>query len=188
MLHPLGFIHGRFQVLHNDHMKYLLAGKKLCEHLIVGITNPDTDLTAHEPVNPDRSSLANNPLTYMERKRMIEAALVETGIPRKDFSVVPFPICKPDMILQAAPEDAVYYLTIYDEWGREKKQRLESLGLTTHVMWERQQKDKGISGTDVRQSILENGPWQTLVPPAVAQIVEELDLQKRFREVSDSGS
>lgn len=40
-----GVIHGRFQLLHNDHLKYLLAGKARCEHLVVGITNPDPCLT-----------------------------------------------------------------------------------------------------------------------------------------------
>ena len=36
-----GVIHGRFQVLHNDHLKYLLAGKADASTLVVGITNPD---------------------------------------------------------------------------------------------------------------------------------------------------
>ena len=43
-MHKIGVIHGRFQLLHNDHLKYLLAGKKRCEHLVVGITNPDPAL------------------------------------------------------------------------------------------------------------------------------------------------
>jgi nicotinamide-nucleotide adenylyltransferase len=34
-VYPLGVIHGRFQVLHKDHLKYLLAGKSLCEHLVL---------------------------------------------------------------------------------------------------------------------------------------------------------
>ena len=59
-LHPLGFIHGRFQVLHNDHLAYLLAGKAQCEHLIIGVTNPDTASIRDEAADPDRSSLANN--------------------------------------------------------------------------------------------------------------------------------
>jgi D-arabinose 5-phosphate isomerase GutQ len=40
----VGVIHGRFQILHNDHLKYLLAGKDLCRHLVIGITNPDSPL------------------------------------------------------------------------------------------------------------------------------------------------
>jgi len=30
----VGVIHGRFQVLHNDHLKYLLAGKEKCVQFI----------------------------------------------------------------------------------------------------------------------------------------------------------
>ncbi len=43
-----GVIHGRFQILHNDHMRYLLAGKERCEHLVVGITNPDPTLVRED--------------------------------------------------------------------------------------------------------------------------------------------
>ena len=45
MIEKTGVINGRLQVLHNDHLKYLLAGKKRCDHLVVGITNPDPTLT-----------------------------------------------------------------------------------------------------------------------------------------------
>ena len=41
MLDPIGVIHGRFQMLHHGHMEYLLAGKKRCQRLIIGISNPD---------------------------------------------------------------------------------------------------------------------------------------------------
>jgi glycerol-3-phosphate cytidylyltransferase-like family protein len=33
--YDVGVIHGRFQVLHNDHLKYLLLGKALFKHLVV---------------------------------------------------------------------------------------------------------------------------------------------------------
>ena len=35
----LGFIHGRFQLFHNDHLQYALLAKEQCKKLIVGITN-----------------------------------------------------------------------------------------------------------------------------------------------------
>lgn len=180
MQHPVGFIHGRFQVLHNDHMKYLLAGKRLCDHLIVGITNPTPESIDEEASNPERSQPINNPLTFEERKAMILAAFEEAGIRDHEYSVVPFPICKPELIRKTAPAEAVYYLTIYDDWGREKERRLNELGLKTHIMWERPLSDKGISGTDVRQAIRDNGVWQSMVPAAVAKLVEAWDLQKRL--------
>ncbi|MFC1888297.1 hypothetical protein ACFL4G_00935, partial [Thermodesulfobacteriota bacterium] len=51
-----GVIHGRFQVFHNDHLAYVLAGKARCRHLVVAITNPDPTLTRDDPADPDRSA------------------------------------------------------------------------------------------------------------------------------------
>ncbi len=188
MLHPLGFIHGRFQVLHNDHLKYLLAGKALCDHLIVGITNPDEATTASESTDPDRSDARNNPLTYAERETMVRAALLEVNVPEKTFEIIPFPICKPELLKEIAPRGAIYYLTIYDAWGREKQKRLESLGLTTHVMWTKSKSEKGLTGTEVRAAIRQGRDIRTMVPPAVAELVEQWDIQKRLSGPSPSGS
>jgi len=187
MTHPLGFIHGRFQVLHNDHLRYLLAGKALCDRLLIGVTNPDASSTTIETADPDRSDAANNPLTYDEREAMIRAALIEAGVDEAAFEILPFPICLPGEIARIAPRDAVYYLTIYDDWGREKKRRFEALGLVTHVMWERDPAHKGLTGTNVRAAIREGREYRSMVPPAVAALVEGWDLQGRFsRSVSGS--
>lgn len=181
-MHPLGLIHGRFQVVHNDHLKYLLAGKARCGHLIVGVTNPTRELTSDEETDPERSDVANNPLTYQEREAMLRAALTEAGVSPDDFQIIPFPISKIDKLDEMAPREAVYYLTIYDDWGREKKKRFESLGLNTEVMWERPKSDKGIKATDVREAIRNGGNWQDFVPSTVAKLVEKWNLQERFRE------
>jgi nicotinamide-nucleotide adenylyltransferase len=186
--HPLGFIHGRFQVLHNDHLKYLLAGKALCDHLIVGVTNPDETSTTDEPSDPHRSDARNNPLTYAERETMIRAALIEAGVAEQEFEVMPFPICKPEQAAAVAPKEAVYYLTIYDDWGREKLNRFRELGLNTHVMWERPLSEKGLTGTDVRQAIRQGREFRSMVPPSVADLVQRWNLQERFSGTSPSGS
>ncbi len=93
----VGVIHGRFQIFHNDHLKYVLAGKSRCSHLAVGITNPDPSLTRHDPIDPHRSLPSANPLTYFERYIMVRAALVESGVPEREFSIVPFPINFPEI-------------------------------------------------------------------------------------------
>ena len=41
----LGFIHGRFQLFHNEHLRYALLAKKQCKKLIVGITSPENAIT-----------------------------------------------------------------------------------------------------------------------------------------------
>jgi hypothetical protein len=96
-MHKLGVIHGRFQVLHNDHLRYLLAGKARCEHLVVGITNPDPILSREDDADPRRSTSMANPLTYFERYTMAKAVLIGEGVADDAFSVVPFPINIPEL-------------------------------------------------------------------------------------------
>ncbi|MHA1486610.1 MAG: adenylyltransferase/cytidyltransferase family protein [Promethearchaeota archaeon] len=148
-----GVIHGRFQILHNDHVKFLLAGKKLCDHLIVGITNPDPSLTKDHDSNPHRSTLIANPMTYYERYVMVRETLLENGLELSVFSIVPFPINIPELLKYYAPMDAVFFLSIYDGWGRQKKEYLEALGLKVHVLWEVSLEEKGLSGSDIRNSM-----------------------------------
>ncbi|MCI5120191.1 MAG: nicotinate-nucleotide adenylyltransferase, partial [Candidatus Electrothrix sp. AUS4] len=102
---PTGVIHGRFQILHNDHLKYLLAGKARCEHLVVGITNPDPCQTKDDAADPKRSSDQANPFTYFQRYQMVRAALSRQGIADKAFSVVPFPINLPELYRYYVPMD-----------------------------------------------------------------------------------
>ena len=140
-----GVIHGRFQVLHNDHLSYLLAGKVRCRHLVVGVTNPDPMLTRDDPADPNRSSPLANPLTYFERYTMVRWVLLGAGLDHGDFSVVPFPINLPALYRHYLPMDATFYLTIYDEWGKRKLEQFKAVGLKTEVLWTRDPGNKGLS-------------------------------------------
>ncbi|MFP5212727.1 MAG: nicotinate-nucleotide adenylyltransferase [Acidobacteriota bacterium] len=177
-----GVIHGRFQVLHNDHLKYLLAGKARCRHLVVGITNPDPLLTRDDDADPQRSEPGSNPLTYFERYAMTRAVLVEAGVREADFSIVPFPINLPELYPHYLPMDSVFYLTIYDEWGRRKLEQFKSLGLKTEVLWERSIREKGLSAGDIRRKMANGEPWEHLVPPATAALMKRWDIPERLRK------
>ena len=179
-----GVIHGRFQLLHNDHMKFLMTGKKLCKHIIVGITNPDPTLTKDHDSNPHRSTPIANPLTYYERYVMIKEALLEKGLKFSEFSIVPFPINVPELLKYYVPMDAVFFLSIYDDWGRQKKEYLESLGLKVHVLWEVPLEEKGLSGSDIRKSMLKGEPWEHLLPTAVVKLVKKWNIIKRIAELN----
>jgi len=175
-----GVIHGRFQILHNDHMKYLLAGKDLCRHLVVGITNPDPAMTRTEAADPVRSDPVENPLTYYERYVMVKAALLESGLRMTEFSIVPLPINLPERYRYYVPMDAVFFLTIYDDWGRRKQYYFESLGLATHILWELPPEDKGISASEIRQRIIDGGPWQEMVPASVRTLIQAWNIRDRL--------
>ena len=178
-----GVIHGRFQVLHNDHLRYLLAGKSRCRHLVVGITNPDPSLTLLDPADPDRHELHANPLTYYERYVMVRAVLTEAGLEDADLSVVPFPINLPEQYKSYVPLDGTFFLTIYDEWGRRKKEMFESMGLRVEVLWERPLKEKGLSGGEIRAQMARGDEWEQMVPPAVRGLMHAWGIPTRIRKL-----
>jgi nicotinamide-nucleotide adenylyltransferase len=176
-----GVIHGRFQVLHNDHLRYLLAGRAACRHLVVGITNPDPTLTRPESADPRRGEPLANPLTYYERAALVRAALAEAGVPADDYTIVPFPVNVPELYIHYVPMDATFFLTIYDDWGREKLARFQALGLRTRVLWERSAQEKGLSGQEVRRRMIAGEDWRPLVPASVARLLEAWRVPERLR-------
>lgn len=117
----IGVVHGRFQLLHNDHVRYIMAGREKCEHLVIGICNPDVNLTKYSETNPHRSTQVANPFTYYDRYQMIKGTLMHIGVKAEEFDIVPFPINYPEFIFNYAPANAKYYMTIYDAWGYEKR-------------------------------------------------------------------
>lgn len=176
-----GVIHGRFQVLHNDHIKYLMAGKSLCRHLVVGITNPDPFLTKTENSDPERDSLPANPLTYYERYILVRTALEESGLTPDEFSIVPFPINFPERYKYYVPMDAVFFLTIYDEWGKKKQAYFREQGLNTHVLWEVPREKKGISASEVRELMGRGDRWEHLTPRSVVALMKEWGIADRLK-------
>ena len=185
-----GVIHGRFQVLHNDHLKYLLSGKALCRHLVVGITNPEPELAKDEAVDPNRSDPLANPLTYYERYCLVKAALGAAGLGPEAFSIVPLPINFPERYLHYVPLDAVFLVSIYDGWGERKLHYFQSLGLQTHVLRRVPIEEKGLSASHIRAHMRQDAAWEHLVPPPVARLLNQWDISQRLKTAAadaDSG-
>ena len=179
----VGVVHGRFQLLHNDHVKYIMTAMERCGHLVIGICNPDEARIRFSEVDPHRSAKSANPFSYYERYQMIKGSLAEIGVDLSRIDIVPFPIDLPEMIFNYAPVDAKYYLTIYDGWGLEKKKTLEGLGCDVEILRHVGIEEKGISGTDVRRRILLGEEWESLVPQYVYRYVTERRLDERIRRV-----
>jgi nicotinamide mononucleotide adenylyltransferase len=179
----VGVIHGRFQVFHNDHLKYVLAGKSRCRHIVVGITNPDPMLTRYDPAAPDRSDPSFNPLTYYERYVMIREVLTGAGAAQNEFSIVPFPINLPELYRYYVPLDATYYLTIYDEWGRRKLDWFRSMSLKTEILWERSLQEKGLRAADIRKKMASGDAWEHMVPRETALLMRSWSIPERIRKL-----
>lgn len=177
----LGFIHGRFQLFHNDHLQYALLAKAQCKKLIVGITSPENAALIREEIDPHRSEAASNPFTYYERYNMIKLALLEAGVKREDFEIVPYPIERPEILYNYIPLSATSFFTIYDQWGYEKLHRLGELGYGTVVLFDN--REKKMCSTDIRKKIAEESDWQDMVPPAVYRYIIDNGLTEKVKQV-----
>ena len=183
---PLGVVHGRFQILHNDHLKYILAAKQRCRELVIAITNPDPEATLSESADIHRSSSHANPLTYYERYLLVKAAMQSARQPSDSYSIVPLPISTPERYQYYVPLNALFFLTIYDDWGRRKRQYFNSLNLNVEILWDIPKEEKGISGTHVRELMLQSLPWESLVPQGVADLLKKWGIPERLRRIQAS--
>ena len=180
-LYEIGVVCGRFQVLHNDHLKYILKAKERSKYLIVGITSPDKSVSIKELKDPNRGKESANPCTYYERMKIIQGALFENNIKAEEFDIVPFPIEKPELISAYIPDESVCIFTVYDEWGIEKVKRLSDLGYKTDILW--QHVEKGISSSYIRQLIYEGKNWSQYVPRATYDYFIKHHIDDRIREL-----
>nr|WP_319490981.1 hypothetical protein [uncultured Desulfobacter sp.] len=175
----IGSVHGRFQLFHNDHLRYVLAAIERCDFLIVGVTSfVNTELTLMEKAR-HRALPRNNPFTYYERTQVIREALVDSGVSSSHFSFSPFPIEQPELLPQFVPLDVKCYTTVYDEWNRQKVKTLLDTGYDVEVMWESDNKE--IAGSELREKIL-NGDesWKKFVPEASVKAVAALGIRHRI--------
>lgn len=179
-----GVVFGRFQIFHLKQMEYVLAAKMRCNRLYIGITHSDiAAFAATSSLDKHGTTKRDNPMTYYERIDMIRGALLDFGIKRKEFEIVPFPISQPDLIVQYAPKDAVYYMSICTEWDEEKYRILLEQGLNVEVLF-RRTGEKGISGAEIRRLITDNQPWHQYVPKSVAEYIEGHGIDKRIRDLN----
>lgn len=180
-----GVIFGRYQIFHLKHMEGVLAAKMRCNKLYIGITHPDiVAYAATSPLDVNGVTKRENPLTYFERMEMIQSALRDFGVKRKEFEIIPFPISQPDLITQYAPKDATYYMSLCTPWDEEKYRILQSQGLKTEVLWRRNPEEMGITGKIIRELITEDKEWQQHVPRSVAEYLIEHGLDRRIRELN----
>lgn len=181
-----GVIFGRYQIFHLKHMEGVLAAKMRCNKLYIGITHPDiVAYAATSSLDVNGVTKKENPLTYFERMEMIQGALRDFGVKRKEFEIIPFPISQPDLLTQYAPQDATYYMSLCTPWDEEKYRILQSQGLKTEVLWRRNPEDMGISGTMVREMIRKNNKeWMQNVPRSVAEYIVEHGIDRRIRETN----
>lgn len=165
----IGVVRGRFQVFHLKHLEYVLAAKMRCRKLLIGIEEPDRIFRKDQ-----------NPFTYYERFEMIHDSLIDFGIRRDEFEIVPFPSEHPERILNYVPQGAEFYLNLCDEDDEKLLAELEKMGFQTEVLIEKNEETRGVTSSEVRECILNGREWRSLVPKKVYEYIMCYHLDERM--------
>ncbi|WNJ95372.1 adenylyltransferase/cytidyltransferase family protein [Vibrio ruber] len=177
----IGCAHGRFQPLHNEHLFYLLTAMEQCEHLVIGITQPDIECLSSIHNNAKRTSPRSNPLTYHERVDMIKYVFESLEINSHRYSFKKFYIDEPDKLFsEGISKDWLFFTTIREEWNKDKIALLQSFNLKIKVLYEDYSSDR-ITSTTIREKTMVGDPsWKELVPESCSVYLEKISFSKRF--------
>ncbi len=162
-----GFYIGRFQPYHNGHHEVLEHIAQEVDEIIIGIGSAQL------------SHMIDNPFTAGERVLMITRALSSLGCP---YYVIPIEDIKRNSLWvahvqsMAPPFDLCYssnplVVRLFSEAG---------VKVQSPAMYERDT----LSGTKIRERILIGKPWKQLLPPAVVQVIKEIDGAERLCQIA----
>lgn len=174
-----GSVHGRFQPLHNGHLKYIFAAKDRCDFLWIGITQYNVHNLLESPQDPHRQERFHNPFTFFERVEMICKAITDNGLSLNEFDIIPFPIETPTHLTDFLPTSIPIFTTVYDQWNKHKVDVLRETGYQVLVLWEESVKE--IDGITIRDLICEGKEaWKNMVPQATIEMIEKYHIRDRL--------
>jgi nicotinamide-nucleotide adenylyltransferase len=147
---------GRFQPLHNGHMKVIEDALKEDKEIIIAIGSPG------------KSNQKANPFSGEERKEMIERTLKASNIPARIFFV-------PDR-----PSDEGYVEHVLEQI-REKPDKIITENPWTIDLFTKAGYDVhitpryfGISASEIRRRIAEGEEWESMVPKQISEAVKKI--------------
>ena len=159
---------GRFQPLHHGHMDVIMKCAAESSHLIVAIGSAQY------------SHRSDNPFTAGERYLMIDSALRDAGI--DNYSIVPiedlnrYSVWVSHVISMSPP-----FSSVYTNNPQTKRLFLEAgFQVRNSPMYNR----AVYSGTEIRRRMAMDEEWRSLVPKAVAEVIDEIDGVGRVKSIS----
>ena len=162
-----GFYIGRFQPFHEGHHAMIDEIREEIDELVVGIGSAD------------QSHTVRNPFTAGERIMMITKALA--GIDMTTYAVPIEDLNRNSVwvshVQSMSPGFDVAYsnnplvVRLFEEAGIEVRQS---------PMYHRDE----FEGTEVRERMAAGGDWASLVPEAVAEVVDEIDGLERIQRIT----
>lgn len=165
-----GLYVGRFQPFHLGHLGAIKEVLTRVDELVIVIGSAQY------------SHNLNNPFTAGERLVMIRQALQEAGVDLSKVWIVPVPDVHLHMLWVSAVEGYTpKFNTLYSNEPLTRRlfmeagYRVESISL-----FERQT----YSSTLIREKMLKNENWTTLVPKAVVDFINKIDGVNRLRDLA----
>jgi len=166
-----GFYIGRFQPYHNGHHNVVQSIAEEVDELVLGIGSAGDSHSQHDPFTAGERIM-------MITKSLVDSDLVTYAVPIEDLDrnsvwVSHVQSMSPDFDVAYSNNPLV--IQLFTEAGVEVRQS---------PMYNREV----LEGTEVRERMIEGDDWETLVPDAVAEVLDEIDGIERIQRVSDSDS
>ncbi|WP_371806167.1 nicotinamide-nucleotide adenylyltransferase [Candidatus Lokiarchaeum ossiferum] len=165
----VGAIVGRFQPFHNGHLQLILEIFQEVKFIKIGIGSSQYSHTA------------DNPFSFDERRKMIEAALKEQNIAASSFQIYPIPdlhnISKwTTTMLEILGNFEVFYSN--SEWIRQYlSNHGKKIGALKKINFQR------FNGTFIRSEIMADRETAGLIPLAVINVLKEIKGFERIKSL-----
>lgn len=156
---------GRFQPFHNGHLNILQTLSSQFDEIIIGIGSSQYENTIE------------NPFSFEERKKMIQTSLQKENIYNFKILAIPDIHNPPQWVNHVLSIVADFDIVISN--NQLTQQLFKDKGY--HIKETRNFKRHCYSGLEIRNRMIQNKPWVELVPPPVAQILQEIDGIKRIK-------
>ncbi len=161
-----GLFVGRFQPVHNGHMKALEFIKERVDEVIIGIGSAQASHTL------------KNPFTTSERMEMLIRALDEAGFERR-YYLIPLPDINFNAIWATYVVSMVPRFDVVFTGNSLVAQLFREKGY--EVIVQPMFRKDILSATEIRKRMVEGKPWEDLVPKSVAEFIREIHGVERIR-------
>lgn len=164
-----GLLIGRFQPFHKGHVYVVKKVLGEVDEIIIGIGSAQLSHTLE------------NPFTAGERLMMIANSLAENGI-EKNYYIIPIQDVNNNSLWVSHVRSLTPPFTKVYSGNTLVKRLFGEVGVEvkTPPLYNR----RVYSGTEIRRRMLENEPWEDLVPEAVVRVVKEVQGVERLRDLA----
>jgi nicotinamide-nucleotide adenylyltransferase len=164
-----GFYIGRFQPYHAGHHRMVERIADEVDELVLGIGSADQSHSVHDPFTAGERIM-------MITKAVANLDIITYAVPIEDLdrnAVWVSHVQSMSPNFEVAYSNNPLVIRLFEEAGVEVR---------SSPMFRREE----LEGTEVRERIRTDGDWESLVPAAVAGVIEEIDGVGRLRQVGET--